>query len=93
MKLEVVVSAKQANPVYTGFPRNGQGKRDDFLDPSNPDWMDEEDWTKVECKNDEPFSDDCKYDVPGGRCTRDCDNGHCGHQVACSQFPVPMSDK
>ena len=81
MKLEVVVSAKQANPVYTGFPRNGQGKRDDSLHHSNPDWMDEEDWPKVECKTE----DNCKYDMEGGRCTRDCDSGYCsGFKVSCS---------
>ena len=85
MKLEVVVSAKQANPAYTGFSRNGQGTRDDSLD--NPDGKD---WTKVKCKTE----DDCRYDVEGGRCTRDCDNGYCsGFKVSCSQFPVPMSDK
>ena len=88
MKLEVVVSAKQANPVYTGFSRNGQGTRDDSLD--NPDGKD---WTKVKCKTDEPFSDDCKYDIEqGGRCTRDCHNGYCGHKEACS-FPFQRSDE
>ena len=55
MKLEVVVSAKQANPVYTGFARNGQGKRDYSLDNSDgKDWI-----TKVECKTE----DDCNYHI------------------------------
>ena len=50
MRLEVVVSAKQANPIYTGFPRNGQGKRDDSLDNSDgKDWI-----TKVQCVAIEP---------------------------------------
>ena len=76
-----MVSAKQANPVYTGFPRNGQGKRDESLD--NPDGKD---WSKIECETE----DDCKYDdiERGGRCTRDCDNGYCGRKFGC----VPMSD-
>ena len=71
MKLEVVVSAKQANPVYTGFPRNGQGKMDDSLD--NPDM---DDRSKVECKKE----DDCDG-IEGARCNKDCINGHC--QVGC----------
>ena len=54
MKLEVVVSAKQANPVYNdGLPRNGQGKMDDSLD--NPDGRNMDDRSKVECKT----KDDC----------------------------------
>ena len=78
MKLEVVVSAKQANPVYTGFPRNGQGKMDDSLD--NPDM---DDRSKVECKT----KDDCatlvtEMEEKGGRCSSACNNGHC--EVGCT---------
>ena len=89
MKLEVVVSAKQANPVYNdGLPRNGQGKMDDSLD--NPDGWNMDDRSKVECKTE----DDCdtlvtemEEDIDrdgekGGRCSSACKNGHC--EVWCT---------